>query len=264
MKNLKFTIILLFITSITFGQRLDIKKAISSKKIKCEIEGSWDTNDKLEFLDSNGQYFGKCITVKVRNIYNDTLNIYIENGLMLLCDDSRTQDMVVTKSIFINLLPKQYKSFQLYAMCAEMHDGMPNISTSYKVGELTNEKLVSITQQIENSFMQNVAGQGAVWSFTDNANIDDLIKYGATESSIEITFDILNKAGIVTELSSKKQASLDSINQIIIDFEKDFISTENSENDNSINIELNTFYFFIIVSFFLICIIIFLLIKKRK
>ena len=49
--------------------------------------------------------------------------------------------------------------------------------------------------------MHNVAGQGAVWAYTDNASESDLRKYGATDETLEITIEILNRANVRTAIN---------------------------------------------------------------
>lgn len=192
------TLIVTLYSLIGYGQTINIEEAVKQNRVDYTITGSWDYNDPKEFLDADGQYFGKCMTITIRNKNNDTLPLAIENGLLLMCEDTTVQDMLITKPVYIYLYPRQKKSFQLYAMCSEIHDAMPGKQKKYRVGKKAKKELVKISKFIDEMFMHNVAGQGAVWAFTDNASENDLRKYGATDKSLEITIEILNRANVHT------------------------------------------------------------------
>jgi hypothetical protein len=120
---------------------------------------------------------------------------------MLMCDDTTTQDMIITKPIYVNLEPRKQKEVQLYAMCSEIHDGAPNIFTDYKIGSIADKNLVSIANSIDEMLMNNIAGQGAIWAYTDQAEEAALRNYGAKDNTIKLTIEILNRAGVLTKLN---------------------------------------------------------------
>lgn len=197
---------LIILTNQLFGQStVLIQDAVDKKMIEYKISGSWNRNDKQQFLDADGQYFGKCMTIEIKSKADSTIWIYIINGLMLMCEDTATQDMIITKPIYVELEPKKSKTVELYAMCSEIHDGMPHRQTAYKIGNMADDNLVSITKAINDMFMHNVVGQGAIWAYTDNATEEDIRKYGATDASIELTIQVLNKAGVTTQLNPPSQ-----------------------------------------------------------
>src|SRR5690606_34035954 len=90
-------LIVLLHSMIGYGQTITIEEAVKQNRIDYTIAGSWDYNDSKEFTDANGQYFGKCMTITIRNKNNDTLPLAIENGLLLMCEDTTVQDMLITK-----------------------------------------------------------------------------------------------------------------------------------------------------------------------
>ena len=219
MKQIIALYALFFFGLNVFGQTLDIQDAISKNTIEYSIEGSWNTLDNQEFLDAEGQYFGKCMKMKIRNKNKANCEIYIPNGLMLVCEDTTTQDMVITKPVYVSFNPRQTKTFQLYAMCSEIHDNVPNKLTKYKIGKMADKNLLAITRIIRDKFMHNVVGQGAVWAYTDKATKYDLKKYGATENSLNLTIEILDNAGVVTALNPPTPQIIDTT------------FAQNSEND---------------------------------
>ena len=202
-KTLQNLIIGLLFLTINSNAQTTILITDAAKKniIDCKIFGSSNLKDNQESIDADGLHYGKCMTLNLVSRVDSALFIFIENGLMLMCDDTTTQDMIITKPIYVNLEPRQQKEVQLYAMCSEIHDGAPNIFTDYKIGSIADKNLVSIANSIDEMLMNNVAGQGAIWAYTDQAEEGALRNYGATDNSLNLTIEILNKAGVFTKLN---------------------------------------------------------------
>jgi hypothetical protein len=253
-------LILPWLSIKTFGiSTVPVKDAVEKNMIRYSIVGSWDLYDKKEVLDADGQYFGKCLTIKLQSRIDSAVWISFDNGLMLMCDDTATQDMIITKGIYVQLEPKQHKIVQLYAMCAELHDGMPHMQTRYSVGNMADNNLVSVTQAIEYLLMNNIAGQGAVWAYTDGATEDDLRKYGATDNSLRLTIYILNEARVKTKLNPPIAASADSV----MHGDPTTASFEDM-NDDFISIPRNVFYSACGFMILLLCLTLFSVFRKRK
>lgn len=252
---------LLLLTNQLFGQStVLIQDAVDKKMIDYKISGSWNMNDKQQFLDADGQYFGKCMTIQIKSKADSTICINITNGLMLMCADSATQDMIITKPIYVQLEPKKSKTVQLYAMCSEIHDGVPHRQTAYKIGNMADDNLVSITKTIDDMFMHNVVGQGAVWAYTDNETEEDIRKYGATEASIELTIQVLNKAGVNTKLNPPSQPIAEIEPTVIL---ADTVPTV-IPDENSILIDAYIVYTAAGAILILLCSTIFLVYRKRN
>ncbi|MFT4600427.1 MAG: hypothetical protein ACI857_000601 [Arenicella sp.] len=191
--------LLMFFISGNAQAEQSLADALEEKLIQTAIKGSWDGIEPAYF-DPNGQYFGKCMNLKIRNISAESLLILVDPGLMLMSDDTVAQDMLITKKFHVELAKNESKTMDIYAMCSEIHDGQPFSAINYSVGAMADSNLVSIAQTVNDMYMQNICGQGAVWAYTDKATEDDLMNYGATESSIENTKIILENAGVSTPL----------------------------------------------------------------
>ncbi len=260
MKKLFYLLLFSFFTQQASAQSITIQDAMAQKKILYKLSGSFKNDDQEIFHDADGQYFGKCMTISVFNIYKDTLLLTIDNGLMLMCEDTTVQDMIVTKSIHIDLLPHESKRFRLYAMCTEIKDKMPQETTVYKIGTFADDKLRAITLMIENEYMQNVIGQGAVWAYTDDATESDLRRYGATQYTLDMTAELLTLSGTATPFT-QVQDSLAQVS-LVIPLSED----ESNEGMLTPTITLDLYVFYGATGIFLILlsVTIYLVFKKRK
>ena len=177
----------------------NIREALSEKLVSCRITGRWDPDELLNRLDSWGQYYGKCMYLRTANKSDDTLYLTIQDGLLLMSDDTSVQDMLITCPVYVTLSPRQVKVTELYAMCTEMHNAGPDMHTTYRFGNQVDSSLMAITRAIEELYMQNFVGQSAVWAYTDEASKLDLAIYGATDSSLAMTRKVLARAGVSTK-----------------------------------------------------------------
>jgi hypothetical protein len=203
--KISLTCLLFLMCSAFYGQSttLDILNAIEQKKIEVKAKGSWNVNDASEYLDAIGMYNGKCMIIILRNLTNEALRVEIPEGLMLASEDTVVQDMLITKPMIARLPPKSKVQYPLYAMCSEIHDKVPNTRVNYTVKGMADTNLERIAQVINQTYAQNVIGQGAVWAYTDNATQSDLFRYGADSNTLPLTLHILEKAGVETELAKE-------------------------------------------------------------
>jgi hypothetical protein len=121
---------------------------------------------------------------------------------MLLPTDSSVQEMLVTHNAVFPLYPGQTYSTRFYAMCAQLHKKSPNIETAFRIGEMADSSLLSLANYLNDNYIQNMLGQHAVWAITDQVDYEGLKIYGADNSSILKTKEILSKLNIETKLTS--------------------------------------------------------------
>jgi len=226
MKNSNSLLILtivLFITVKFYGQKvinkepkeITIQEAINKKMLELKIVGAYDPNLFFEVIDRDGVHFGKCMAVVLRSKIDSLIVVRLDDGIQLIPDDSSIQTMIVTKKALFPLYPNETYSTRFYAMCGEIHDDIPTIDMTFKIGELGNKRVVALAKYLDENYMQNMIGQHALWAITDQTNIAELKKYGADKASISKTNDILNKLKLVTKLNPEQKSKKESETKII-------------------------------------------------
>ncbi|MCE3259018.1 MAG: hypothetical protein K0S12_659, partial [Bacteroidetes bacterium] len=124
------------------NKSVTISEGLAQGLLDYSAKGAWNANDKYEYTDANGQYYGKSIAIRIHNRSKEDLSIEVPAGLLMMSEDSVVQDMLVTQPMFATLGPRQTKHFLLYAMCSEIHDGVPNTAVNYFVGKMAPQDLV--------------------------------------------------------------------------------------------------------------------------
>jgi hypothetical protein len=175
MKNYRFIVIILFSffafnINLFAGDTLTLKEALRKKLISVTIHGV--KKNKKSFLSHN--YYGPCLQLEVENLTDSTLNLKLETGTTLNCENESVQNMIVTKELVFSLDGKKSDSFKTYAMCIQEHDDSPDEHSVFHLGELADDKLVKFTKIIEKYNFQDAAGQSAVWVFTDNSDTSSI------------------------------------------------------------------------------------------
>ena len=179
---------------------ISIFDAKSNKKLAVSIRGAYNPN-KLQ-PDLTSAHYGECIDIKMRNMTDFVMGVVLKCGTMLLSRDSASQNMVVTKTLFYTLQPREELFDRVYAMCGQLHKNAPDISIRYDVGTLADEPLLKLARVIEKTGNQNKAGQYAVWAVTDGATKEDL---GEDFEVLQQSQALLNKANLPINILVKHQ-----------------------------------------------------------
>lgn len=196
---------------------ISITKAIDQGILKLRISGSYDPRMFYEVVDGDGMYFGKCMAISLESLIDSFVLLKLDRGTLLIPTDDSVQTMIVTHDALFPLYPNSSYSTRFYAMCTQFHDKAPSIFVPFRIGEIADSNLIKLTKQIDDSYMQNMIGQHALWAYTDKVSFEELKKYGADSLSIIKTRALLNSVNLVTMINSERNLKQkNSINALII------------------------------------------------
>ena len=182
---------------------ISVAEAIEKNMVELNIYGAFVPNLFYD-IDQEGMYFGKCMEMTIKSKIDTPVIIKLDCGTLLYPRDTLVQTMVVTHDVIIPLLKHSKYITRFYAMCSEIHDYSPSKDIIFKVGKLGDEGLVKLARLIEESFMQNIVGQSAVWAYCNHASIEDVKLYGADSVSLIRTKEILDALNLATPLNTKE------------------------------------------------------------
>ena len=171
--------------------------------LELKICGSYDRRFFYEVLDGEGVHYGKCMAIVLKSKIDSFVFIKLDCGTLLIPDDSMVQTMLVTNDAEFPLYPGQTYSTRFYAMCAQIHDKAPDIETIFRIGEMADSNLLRLANYLDANYLQNMLGQHAVWAMTDQADFEELKKYGADSNSVIKTKEILNELNLTTKLTAQ-------------------------------------------------------------
>jgi hypothetical protein len=181
--------------------RRSLKSAFDDSLVRYQISGAYYPNPYYPNQDGNGMHFGKCMGLWLANMTDSTIIINIDCGTQLIPLDSSLQTMIVTKSLAFEVPPHLQMSRIFDAMCGQIHDGPPRLDSPYSVGELADSNVIKIASYLNLHDIQNVAGQHAMWAYTDKIGIEDIKPYGMDSLSLKNTIEILNSVHVYTNLN---------------------------------------------------------------
>jgi hypothetical protein len=195
---------------------ISITEAIDNGMLEVSVSGSYDPRIFHEVVDKNGNHYGKCMAIVLKSKIDTFALLRLDCGTQLVPSDSSFQTMIATREVVFPLYANKTYATQFYAMCGELHDAAPNMTTTFSIGELADTGLVKLANYLGENYIQNMPGQHAMWAYTDQAGFDELKKYGADSLSIAITKEILNKVDLETELTPRLVASIENSNEISV------------------------------------------------
>jgi hypothetical protein len=196
---------------------LSINEAIDKGMLELKISGAYDPRIFYEVVDKDGVHYGKCMAIILKSKIDSVVLLRLDCGTQLIPVDTSVQTMIVTQKAVFPLYPNETYATRFYAMCGQLHDAAPYIETTFRVGELADTGLVKLAKYLGDNYIQNMIGQHAMWAFTDEADFEELKKYGADSISIAKTKEILRNLDLETKLTSNLVATkIDETDEISI------------------------------------------------
>jgi len=143
------------------------------------------------------------MVVDVTSNIDTMILLRLDRGTKLIPQDSSKQDMIVTKTIYLPVYPGLHYSSSFYAMCGQIHDGVPTTTDEYSLAPdpVIDRNLIRLTAVLESEWMQDIRGQAAIWAYTDNADAKELTRYGANDIVLRKVVATLDKAGVICKLN---------------------------------------------------------------
>lgn len=203
-------------------KEITISEAIDKGMLELKISGAYDPRVFYEVVNMDGVHFGKCMAIILKSNIDSVVNLRLDCGLQLMPFDTVVQTMIVTQRAIFPLFPRETYATRFYAMCGQIHDASPNIETTFSIGDFADSGIVKLANYLSDNHIQNILGQHAMWALANQADLDELVKYGADSLSITKTKEILNKLNLETKLtptivgSSTEEKNSISVNRFYI------------------------------------------------
>ncbi len=142
--------------------------ALQKKLVKVVFKGRGYSSE------NRSAYYGKCISLQLKNVSSQRLNLTLEAGRKLHSGRDSAQDMIVSQSEVFALGPGGSSDFTINAFCIEKSEPSPKESTVYTMAAMADGYLLQLVQLLESLGCQDNMGQQAVWVLTDNASPDNV------------------------------------------------------------------------------------------
>lgn len=142
--------------------------AVQKKLVKVVFKGRGYS------AENRSAHYGKCISLNIKNVSSQRLELKLEAGRKLRCYKDTVQDMMVSRSEMFALGPGGSSDFTINAFCTEKHESSPGDKTVYNMTGMADGYLYQLVQLIESLDCQDNMGQQAVWVLTDNISPDNI------------------------------------------------------------------------------------------
>ena len=171
--NKKYILLLLFfVYSVSKSEATSkLSEAIQKKLVTVSLKGA---KQDTSFHGEYSSHYGPCMALEISNSSASELNLNLEYGYKLEPEDSSLQTMLVTQTLMVNLQPKQKKSYRIYAMCMEAHDGGPSPDKKFSLGKRNSGTLLGLSELLNRKKYQGDAAQNAVWCMTNNYELQSI------------------------------------------------------------------------------------------
>lgn len=162
-KYIILVIIAVLLLSLTTDNKkhITINEAIEKNLISWEIKGL-------------GGHTGECVDVTIKNTSNIDTVFFFESGRRLISKDEAIQDILIIHPQEFTLAAGTEKQFKGFGFCCQAHKGSPYENSEFKIGNLNNNKLVSLANYLNKHKYKQDQIQNAVWVISDNNPISSI------------------------------------------------------------------------------------------
>lgn len=175
---MKFKILLLatfLLNKSAWATKISLSEALAKGLVTAEIRGK-----KYNELGLDTNAYQRSMFIQLNNNTANYLEIKVENGRILDSEESNRQDMMVVQEEVFVLKAKSSQQKTLYAMCIQKNNSGPGSEFKYKLGNMANSDLQSISRFIQDKKYFNYGAQNAVWCISDNMSVLHIYADNAT------------------------------------------------------------------------------------
>lgn len=124
--------------------------------------------------ENSSSHYGRCITLNVKNMSAQRLELKLEAGRKLKCYKDSVQNMMVSQTEVFALGPGNTSDFTINAFCTQKRASGPGPKNAYSMQGLADGYLYELVQLIESLGCQDNMGQQAVWVLTDSISPENI------------------------------------------------------------------------------------------
>jgi len=124
--------------------------------------------------ENSNSHYGRCISLSIKNITSQRLELKLEAGRKLRCYKDSVQSMMVSKTEMFALGPGNTSDFTINAFCTKKNSGSPKATNVYNMQGMAEGYLYELVQLIESLDCQDNMGQQAVWVLTDSISPNNI------------------------------------------------------------------------------------------
>lgn len=115
------------------------------------------------------------VTVRLRRLVPDVLEVRVPVGTLMVCDDASAQDMVVTGDVPVTLDRDEWIEVEAPAACANRSRRIPDSDERFRVTRApSSEELERLMPVLDDAGVPSGVHQAAVWIVTDDADYGEL------------------------------------------------------------------------------------------
>jgi hypothetical protein len=118
-------------------------------------------------LLSRGGYSEKCISVYLKNTGSSRITVLMEPGTVLNNLNEAQQDIIVVRTLKIDLAPFQMIDTAAYGNCCQSSNSSPKKGQRFALARMADSTMIALCKFIERRRINNNSAQHAIWTISD-------------------------------------------------------------------------------------------------
>lgn len=121
-------------------------------------------------LTALGGHQEYCLSLSLTNTTNDSIGIYIEPGRVFLADNSKFQDLVVMRSLYVKVPSGKEVKKSIYAFCCRATRASPPKGLAFRNGYYATGLMGKLADFVSKRSFNGSDIQNSVWIISDGSS----------------------------------------------------------------------------------------------
>ncbi|MFN7845778.1 MAG: hypothetical protein ACK5P4_01050 [Bacteroidota bacterium] len=151
-------IFFMLVSYLSSGKEVSIFEAVKKEQVNLN-------------LLSRGGYSEKCVSVRLRNRGSSRITVVMEPGTLLDNLDEAQQDIIVVRTLKVDLAPFQMIDTAAYGNCCQSRNAIPKKGQRFALARMADSTLVALCKFIERRRIPDYTAQHAIWTISNGHNL---------------------------------------------------------------------------------------------
>jgi hypothetical protein len=161
------------------ADEIDLLAALAQRQVQVRATGT-------------GGYQGPVLRLAVKGLAPGKLTVRVAAGLVFNSLNDWEQDLVVTQTVVLTVLPQKEAGTPLLAMCIQPGHASPGQGANFAPARMAEGGLLKLVRHIAERGYQNSTAQSAVWAVAGDGALGDL--YGSDPIMVKELCGLVSEA----------------------------------------------------------------------
>lgn len=164
---------------ISFLAEAEVKRLTLSEALE-------ENTISLSAIATGNSYFGKGISLSIKNLTAEAIHITIDEGLVLHPEDKLYQPLLLAGRESLTISASKEKPISVQTFCGNADKSSPPQGLRFELSTKVNDTIVKLLKYLHTHRLLDVLGQNAIWTLTNHKPLSNVYDPDRDKTSKEL------------------------------------------------------------------------------